>query len=287
MENHMPLIGYIIVLVSVLGGFTIAGGNVILIIQPAEFIVIVGAAVGSLVTMVSKDTLKSIIKSFIGAFKGGGAVEQDYKDMLKMFYDLFVLAQKDGIISLERHVEHPDQSEILNKNKILMKSSFHMSFLCDTMKLILSGMSESEIEPMLDTDIEVYEEERKEVSSRLNTVSEAFPGLGIVAAVLGVIITMKSINQGAEAVGEHIAAALVGTFLGILFCYGFIGPIATNIESKIEKELSYIKTMKTCMIAFIKGNAPILSVEMGRRSIPPELRPEFEELQNYVKGKTT
>ncbi len=281
----MALVGIIVVLVAVIGGFMFAGGNPILLFQPAEFIVILGAAAGSLLIMANKSTVKKMMAAIPGIFKAHAQTKQDYLDLLKTFYDLFVLAQKEGIIGIERHIEKPKESEILNKNKILMHNDYIQDFFCDTMKLILTGLSYTDVENVLDNDIEVYEEERKIVPAKIGSVADSLPGLGIVAAVLGIIITMKSIDQGAEVVGEHVAAALVGTFLGILFCYGFLGPMAANVEHSVEEEILYLKTIKSCIVSFSKGNAPIITVELARRTIFSEFRPSFSELENYVRNK--
>lgn len=281
----MVILGLIIVLVSVIGGFMMGHGNPVLLIQPSEFVIIGGAAAGSLIVMSSKTVIMDIFKSLPKLLKGHSFGKAEYLDLLKTFYDLFVLAQKEGIITIERHVEEPKTSEILSKNKLLMHNEFIQDFFCDTMKMALGGLTVYDIEQLMDADIEVLEEERMQAPGKLQTVAEAFPGLGIVAAVLGIILTMKSIDQGAEAVGEHVAAALVGTFLGILLCYGFVGPMATKMEHMVEEEIRYLRIIKCLVVAYIKGNAPMVSVEMARRTIFTEFRPSFKELEKFIRGK--
>jgi chemotaxis protein MotA len=281
----MALVGLIIVVVAVLGGFIIAKGNPLLLLQPAEFIVIGGAAAGSLVIMSKASELKEIFAILPKLFKPAKGQKQENLDILKTLFDFFVLAQKDGIIAIERHIEKPDQSEILSKNHLLMNNPFISAFFCDTLKLILSGVNPQEVEMILDQDIETYEDERKGLSNRVAVISESFPGLGIVAAVLGVILTMKSISEGAEAVGEHIAAALVGTFLGVLLCYGVVGPLATLMEHHIEEEIRLLRTIKGCIVSYSKGYSPIIAVELARRTIQASDRPTFQELESFVRGK--
>jgi chemotaxis protein MotA len=281
----MALVGLIVVFVAVLGGFIIAKGNPVLLLQPAEFIVIGGAAFGSLIVMSKAAELKEILAILPRLFKSDKGQKEETLSILKTLYDFFVIAQKDGIIAIERHIEKPEQSEILSKSHLLMSNKFLSAFLCDTLKLILSGVNPQEVEMILDQDIDTYEEERKGLSNRMAVVAESFPGLGIVAAVMGVILTMKSISEGAEAVGEHIAAALVGTFLGILLCYGLVGPLATRMEHLMEEEVHMLRTVKACVVAYSKGYSPIIAVELARRTVVASERPSFQELESFVRGK--
>ncbi len=281
------IIGAIVVLVSLVVGFTMAGGKLLVLIQISEFITIGGAALGSFLIMADLGTIKKVIAAIPKALTAKHSSKDDNLSILKSLYDLFLLAQRDGLLAIEKHIETPEESEILSANAQFIKNKHAVAFLCDTLKVMLSGgVPPHEVESLMDTEIETFEAENAPVSALLTKLGDAFPGLGIVAAVLGIIVTMGSINEGAEKVGHHVAAALVGTFLGILMSYGFIGPLATNIEHLIESEVRYLEMIKACVIAYAKGNPPIVAVEIGRRTIPSDARPTFSELENYLRGKS-
>ena len=281
------IIGIVVVVVSVIGGFMFAGGDVILLIQPAEFIVIIGAAVGSLLISAPLGVIKKIIKTLPEVFKSHTYSKEDYLELLKAFNDLFLLAQRDGLLAIEKHVETPEESEILSKNVKFINNSLAKTFFCDTMKVMLSGgVPPHELENLIDAEIQTLEAETKPAINAITKMGDAFPGLGIVAAVLGIIITMGSIDEGAATVGHHVAAALVGTFLGVLIAYGFVGPLATNLEVGLEEKMRYLETIKACVVAYAKGNPPIIAVEIARRTIFSEERPTFSELENFMRGKT-
>ncbi len=280
------IIGIVVVIAAIITGFTIAGGNLVLLIQISEFITIGGAALGSLLIMSPLSLLKKIAKEVPGIIKSDHFSKQDYLDLLKSFNELFLVAQRDGILSIERHVENPDESEILSRNPKFIGNEHAKNFFCDSMKIMLSGgVQPHELEGLMDTEIETFELESKPVAATVAKLGDALPGLGIVAAVLGIIVTMGSIGQGAEYVGEHVAAALVGTFLGVLMSYGFINPIASNMELNFEDRTRFLETLKSCIVAFAKGNPPIVSVEIARRTIFSDNRPTFSELENYIRGK--
>ena len=281
------IIGAIVVLVSLVVGFTMAGGKLLVLIQISEFITIGGAALGSFLIMADLGTIKKVIAAIPKALTAKHSSKDDNLSILKSLYELFLLAQRDGLLAIEKHIETPEESEILSANTKFIKNKHAVAFLCDTLKVMLSGgVPPHEVESLMDTEIETFEAENAPISALLTKVGDAFPGLGIVAAVLGIIVTMGSINEGAEKVGHHVAAALVGTFLGILMSYGFIGPLATNIEHLIESEVRYLEMIKACVIAYAKGNPPIVAVEIGRRTIPSDARPTFSELENYLRGKS-
>ena len=263
-----------------------AGGDVVLLMQPAEFIIICGAALGSLLIASPLNVIKKIIKSLTGLFKSEAYSKQDYLELLKAFNDLFLLAQRDGLLAIEKHIEVPEKRDILSKNKKFLANELAKTFFCDTMKVMLSGgVPPHELEGLIDAEIETLEAETKPAIGTLSKVGDSFPGLGIVAAVLGIIVTMSSIDEGAAYVGHHVAAALVGTFLGVLMAYGFVNPIATNLEIGLEEKTRYLETIKSCIVAYAKGNPPIIAVEMARRTIFSDERPTFSELENYIRGK--
>lgn len=280
------IVGSVVVIVSVLVGFMVAGGQPVLLIQPSEFLVIGGATIGSLLITAPLSLVKKIVAAIPHAIKHKGSSKEDYLELLKAFNDLFLVAQRDGLIAIEKHIEKPEESDILSRNKKFINDSFAKSYFCDTMKVMLSGgVPPHEIESLLDTEIETFEMERKPIAATLSKTGDALPGLGIVAAVLGIIVTMGSINEGAEVVGHHVASALVGTFLGVLMSYGFVGPLATNMEHNLEHEIRYLETIKACIVAYAKGNPPIIAVEIARRTIFTDERPTFGELEAYIRGK--
>jgi chemotaxis protein MotA len=280
------IIGIAVVVFAVLTGFLIAGGNLILLLQYAEFIVIVGAAVGGLLISAPLSLLKKVITEIPKLLKPDHYSKEDYLLLLKSFNDLFVVAQRDGLLSIEKHIENPDQSDILSKNPKFINNPFLRNFFCDTLKVMLSGgVPPHELEGLMDVEIETFEIESKPVAATVARVGDSLPGLGIVAAVLGIIITMSSIDQGAQVVGEHVAAALVGTFLGVLLAYGFVNPIAAALEHDVEGRLRLLQTIKACVVAYAKGNPPIISVEIGRRTIFSDERPTFAELESYIRSK--
>ena len=281
------IIGIAVVIISIVTGFLVAGGNLILLLQWAEFIVIGGAAVGSLLISSPLSLLKKIFAEIPNIIKGNHYTKKDYMELLKSFNDLFLIAQRDGLLSIEKHVENPEESEILSQNKKFINNPFVRDFFCDTMKVMLTGgVPPHELEGLIDTEIETFEIESKPVASTLIRVGDSLPGLGIVAAVLGIIITMGSIDKGAETVGHHVAAALVGTFLGVLMAYGFVSPLAASVEHSIENKVRFLSTIKACIVAYAKGNPPIVAVEIARRTIFSDERPTFSELENFVRGKS-
>ena len=280
------IIGTVVVVVSLLAGFTMAGGNLLVLLQWSEFLIIGGAALGGLLISAPLSTLKKVFASIPRAISVKHDSKEDYKELLKSFYDLFLVAQRDGLLAVESHIEKPEESDILSKNKKFITNKAAVTYFCDTLKVMLSGgVPPHEIESLMDTEIETFELESKPVPALLTKTADAFPGLGIVAAVLGIIVTMGSIDKGAEYVGHHVAAALVGTFLGVLISYGFMNPLATNVEHLVENDVRYLETIKACLVAYAKGNPPIVAVEIGRRTIYSDSRPTFSELESYLRGK--
>lgn len=281
------LIGIAVVIFGIVVGFLIAGGNLLLLLQYSEFIVIGGAAIGSLLISAPLTLLKKIFAEIPKTINPDHFSKKDYLELLKSFNDLFLVAQRDGLLAIEKHIESPQESDILSKNKKFIGNEVTRNFFCDTMKVMLSGgIPPHELENVIDTEIETYELELKPIPAALARVGDSLPGLGIVAAVLGIIVTMASIDKGAEVVGHHVAAALVGTFLGVLLAYGFVNPLAANIEHNVENKLRLFQTVKACIVAYAKGNPPIIAIEIARRTIFTDDRPTFTELENYVRGKS-
>ncbi len=272
-------IGAAIVLGGVLGGFTLHGGQLLALNQPSELLIIGGAALGSLLIATPLSVIKKIISQVAGVL-GGGMAKRDYLDLLVMMYEIFNVARRDGLVGLENHIEHPQDSEIFKKYPKFLKNHHAVNFFSDTMRVIISGsVQPHDLEDLMEGDIEILHEEELKPSQALSSVADSLPGLGIVAAVLGVVITMAAIDGPPEEIGEKIGAALVGTFLGILGCYGFVGPIAASLNHRTGDTKQYLTCMKHALLSFHKGVAGVIAVEFARRTLPAEVRPDFLELE--------
>ncbi len=280
------IVGAIVVLAGVAIGFTMAGGQLAVLLQISEFVTIGSTVIGSVLISASPSLIKKMIAAINKAISGSHSSKKDYLELLKAFYDLFLIAQRDGLLAIEKHIEKPTESELLSSNKTFLHNTVALDFFCDTLKVMLSGgVPPHELEALMEVEIETFEMESMPIPGLINKVGDALPGLGIVAAVLGIIVTMGSINAGAEKVGHHVAAALVGTFLGVLMSYGFVGPLALNVEHGIEGDIRYLVTIKSAIVAYAKGNPPIVAVEIARRTIFSDNRPSFIELESYLRGK--
>ena len=279
------IIGIVVVFLSIIGGFLMEKGKLLVLMQPSEMIIIVGAALGTLVIANPISLVIRIFKSLIGTLKGPRFTRAFYLESLKMLNDIFVFARKNGMAKLEEDVEHPDKSALLSTYPNLAKDHHLVHFVCDTLRTAVSGVVQPhDLDALLEQDIDTHHHEISAPARSLTTVSDALPGLGIVAAVLGVVNTMGSLGGPPEAVGEKVAAALVGTFLGILLCYGVASPLAASIEKAAEAESQYYQTLRAGLMAFAKGIAPMIAVEFARRAIPPEMRPTFHEMEAACKG---
>jgi chemotaxis protein MotA len=279
------IIGCIIVTVSVLGGFAFAGGKIGSLIQVSEFIIICGAAFGGLVIMAPMKVQKDLLKKIIIALKGAPYTKTAYEELLKALYELFLLGRRNGMIALEEHVMSPKTSSIFKKYPTFLSNHHSVEFLCNGLKPIIDGkIKPDQLKLLLETEIESMEEEHIAPVSVLTKTADAMPGFGIVAAVLGIVITMGSINGPIEEIGHHVAAALVGTFLGILISYGFLNPMAVNLEFLNNAEIVYTKCIASAVIGFATGMAPIMAVEVSRRGLGSDVRPNAEELEAMLKA---
>lgn len=277
------IIGSLIVLGSVIGGYILEHGNLHVLWQPIELLIILGAAVGSFVIGAPLKIIKASIAALIGTLKGKAYSKADYMDLLLLFSDLFAKARKMGFISIESDVEKPDSSPIFTAFPKFMANHHAMAFMTDTLRTVIStSIPPHELEALLDADLEILHEELVAPAHSINTVADSLPGLGIVAAVLGVVITMGKIKEPPEVLGHSIGAALVGTFLGILMCYGFGGPLARNIEAMANEEKEYMNVIKVTLIAFVGGMAPPIAIEFGRRVVPMHVRPSFAEVEEAI-----
>jgi chemotaxis protein MotA len=280
------MIGAFVVLASVLGGFAIEGGPFLVLMQAAEFLIIGGAALGALLISAPASLLKKIVAKMLATLKGSSVSSQTYLDLMKLMYEIFQVSRKDGLIALETHIENPTESAIFGQYPQFVSQLHLLHFMCDTFRLVvLGGVPAHDMEALMDSDIETHHQEGSKPGMILQKIGDSMPGLGIVAAVLGIVITMQAINGPPEEIGHKVAAALVGTFLGIFISYGFLQPLATNIDMANEEESTVFEVIKSGMMGFAKGFNPIISVEFARRAIPAEARPTFVEMEDYVKGR--
>ena len=281
------ILGILAVIGAVIGGFLMEHGNLRVLLQPAELVIIGGAGIGSLLIANPLPVIIRILKGVAGAFGSSKYGKTAYLETLKMLNDVFSQARKGGMISLEPDIEEPENSELFKKHPVLLKNHHALQFVCDTLRMALTGtVSHYDLDQMIELDLEVHHKEVSQPVTALTHVADSLPGLGIVAAVLGVVITMGALGGPPAEIGHKVAAALVGTFLGILICYGFLSPLAANLTQANESESQYFHSLRTGLIAFIRGAAPILATEFSRRSIPAEVRPTFQEMEAACKGKS-
>ena len=279
------IIGLAVVLIAVIGGYLLEHGHLLVLFQPAELVIIGGAAVGSLLAANSARVVKGVVSSFKGLITGERHTRARYIDTLKLLHDLFASARKNGAARLEADIEQPDASPIFSEHPEFLKDRHAMQYLCDTLRLVLmGGVAVHELEQLMELDAESHHEEAEEPVVALRTMADALPGLGIVAAVLGVVITMGALGGPATEIGHKVAAALVGTFLGVLLCYGFVGPVAQRIAKINDAEEQYLVCLRQAVLAYVRGCGPLLAAEFARRSIPPHLRPSFPEFEAACKG---
>ncbi len=278
------IIGIVVVFGAIAGGYLMEHGNMKVLMQPAELLIIGGASIGTVLVANPLHILKDIIGGVIGVFTGSKFNKQGYLDLLKMMFSLFNKARKEGLMSLESDVEDPTKSPLLSKHPAFLKNHHAKDFLCDSMRMAITGTEAFDLDQLLELDMEVHHHDAGQSVAALSSMADALPGLGIVAAVLGVVITMGSLGGPPEEIGHKVAAALVGTFLGILLCYGLVGPLAASMAKAAEEERCYLHVLRVLMISFLKGSAPIMAVEFGRRAIPGHLRPSFQEVEKTCRG---
>jgi chemotaxis protein MotA len=281
------IIGIVVVFGSVIGGYLMEHGNLKVLIQPAELLTIGGAAIGTLLIANPLHILKKIVGGITGVFGGSKFTKKRYMESLKMMYELFGRARKDGLMALESDSDAPDKSPVFSKYPVFLKDHHALTFVCDSIRLASAGGVEPfDADQMIESDMDAHHHESTEPIGALSTVADSLPGLGIVAAVLGVVVTMGSLGGPPEEIGHKVAAALVGTFLGILLCYGLVGPLAANMSKMAGEEHAYYHVLRAMIVSFMKGTAPTAAVEIGRRAIPGHVRPTFQEAEKYIKDKS-
>ncbi len=281
------IIGIVVVIGSVLGGFLMEKGKLPVLIQPAEFVTIAGAAIGTVLAANPMHVLSGVAKGILGVLKGGGVPKDRYLQSLKMLFELFTKARKEGLVAIEADIEEPEKSSIFTKYPAFLTDHHVTAFVCDTVRMAVSGgVKPFDVDQMMELDLEVHHRTSMQPSHALTSMADALPGLGIVAAVLGIVVTMGALGGPPAEIGHKVASALVGTFLGILLCYGVVGPLASNMSKAIEDQHAYYHVLRVTLLAFIKGTSPILAVEMGRRAIPEHVRPEFAAVEKACRNKS-
>jgi chemotaxis protein MotA len=280
------ILGIVIVFGAVIGGFLMEKGHIAVLVQPAELLIIAGAATGTLLVANPLHILKGILAGLKGVLSGSRFNKQRYLNLLKMMYMFLNKVRKEGLLSVENDVEKPKESAVFKAFPDFLADHHALAFVCDTLRMaITGGVDPFDMDQMMELDMEVHHHEATEPVAALTTMADALPGLGIVAAVLGVVITMGSLGGPPEEIGEKVAAALVGTFLGILLCYGVAGPLSSNMAKTADEHNDYLHVLRVLLLAFLKGSAPMIAIELGRRAIPARVRPTFDEMEKFCKGQ--
>jgi len=268
-----------------MGGFLLEGGNFLVLMQWAEFVIIGGAAAGALLISTPRTTLAKMVRYVFGSVKSSKVSQERLQELLQLLYEIFQTARVKGLLTLEQHVEVPEESEIFSKYPFILENQHTLEYLADSLKLmVVGGVPPLELENLLDADLETQEEESRKPSHSLARIADSLPGLGIVAAVLGIVLTMQSIGGPAAEVGKKVAAALVGTFLGVLLCYGFFQPLSAQIEHQAATEEIYLRSIRAGVVAYAKGMPPIVAVQFARRVIVNDLCPSFADVENACRA---
>jgi chemotaxis protein MotA len=279
------ILGAIIVLGSVCGGFVMAGGHPIALLHLSEFVIIVGAAVGAMVLMSPSKVLKDLAKQLLNTLKGSRYNKQTYDELFKALYELFMIGRRSGMVALEEHVMSPESSTIFSKYPSFQKNHHALHFLCNGLRPIIDGkIKPDQLKLLLEIEVDAMAEEHEKPIGVLTKAADAMPGFGIVAAVLGIVITMASIAGPIELIGEKVAAALVGTFLGIFLSYGFMNPLAVNMDFMNRAEMAFIRCIAASVIGFASGMSPIMAVEVARRGLSSEVKPSADDLEAMLKA---
>jgi chemotaxis protein MotA len=281
----LAIVGILVVFGSILAGFLMEKGNLSVLLQPAELIIIAGAASGTLLVANPMNIIKDILGGLKGVMAGSKYGKERYLNTLKMMYQFLNKVRKEGLLSVEMDVEKPKDSSIFKNYADFLSDHHARDFVCDTLRTAITGGVEPfDMDQMMELDMEVHHHGTMLPINALGTVADALPGLGIVAAVLGVVITMGALGGPPEEIGKKVAAALVGTFLGILLCYGVVGPLAANMSKTADSQNEFLHVLRVLLLAFLKGSAPMIAIEMGRRAIPAHVRPTFDEMEKRCKN---
>lgn len=278
------LIGVVIVIASIVGGYLMEKGNLALLYQPAEFVIIFGAAIGMFVIASPMKTIKAVQAGLFRIFSSKIYTEADYLDALVLLSEIFFKIRKEGLVAIESDLDDPEKSAIFKKYPKFVKNHHAVDFLTDTLRtLTITDIEAHELASLLDYEIEAHFEEALIPSKSIAFIADSLPGLGIVACVLGVVVTMTKISEPPEVLGHSIGAALVGTFLGVLLAYGFVGPLGRNLENVANEDREFLTVLKAGLLSFVNTPSPQVAIEFARRVIPGDLRPSFLELEAVIK----
>lgn len=281
----LVIVGYIVVLGCVFGGFALAGGHMASLWQPIELLMIGGGAAGAFFVGNSGKAIKATLKAFPTLFKGSKYTRAMYMELMALMYELLTKIRKEGLMSVEGDIEKPEESPLFSKYPSILADHHVIEFMTDYLRIMVSGnMNAMEIENLMDNEIETHHHEGEVPAHCIAKLGDGLPAFGIVAAVMGVVHTMESVGIPPAELGILIAKALVGTFLGILLAYGFVGPLASLLEQKLNEGTKMLQTIKVTLLASLNGYAPALAVEFGRKVLYSTERPSFSELEEHVKG---
>jgi chemotaxis protein MotA len=282
----LVIVGFIIIFAAVFGGFAAGGGHLGSMVQPVELVMIAGSALGAFLVANSGKVLKGTLKALPSVFTGSKFTKSLYLELLSLLYDILAKVRKEGLMSIEADVDNPEQSPIFSKYPRIVADHHAVEFLTDYLRLMVGGnLNAFEIENLMDVEIETHHHEGEIPIGAINKVADGLPAFGIVAAVMGVVHTMESVGIPPSELGKLIAAALVGTFLGILLSYGFVGPLATLLEQKLNEGTKMLQCIKVTLLASLNGYAPQVAVEFGRKVLYSTERPSFSELESEVKQR--
>lgn len=280
------IIGWLIISGAVIGGFLAAGGHVAVLIQPFEYLMILGAATGAFVAANSGKTIKATLGGFGTAIKGSKYNKALYMETLALLYNIFTRARKEGLMAIEEDIEDPQNSALFKEAPKVLADHHALEFITDYLRLMVSStLDVHQIDNLMDIDIDTHHQEASLPGNNIAKMADAMPAFGIVAAVLGVVHVMESVSLPPAELGKLIAAALVGTFLGIFVSYGYISPVANNLEHKVSDSTKYYQSIKASMIAFMNGYPPQVAAEFGRKVLFSSERPGFQELEEFLKQK--
>ena len=280
----LVVIGIVTVFAAVLGGFILEHGNPWVLMQPAELVIVGGAALGILLIANPSSVIRKMARGVSVVLRPAQHDQQFYLRHLRMLFEIFSYGQRAGVVALEKDVESPETSQVFTQYPEFLSDPAIRDFVCDSLRMIVIGVTTpAELDQLMDFDIDVQRRGKHEPVNALTTLADALPGLGIVAAVLGVVVTMQAIGGAPETIGQKVAAALVGTFIGIVMCYGLVGPVAARMEHHSEAQSQFLQVMRTAIMSFSKGASPILAVEFARRSIPIEERPSFSDMETTIR----
>lgn len=281
----LVIVGTVVVISCVLGGYVLSHGHIAALWQPYEWLIIVGGAMGAFLTANSPQIVKASLRDALSLLKGPAYRRQDFVDLLSLLHDLFSKMRKDGMMGLEEDIDDPERSLLFNSYPRLVKERHLIEFLTDCLRLMVGGnMDPHELEALLELELDTHQHERLAPSHAIMKIADALPGFGIVAAVLGIVVTMASLDADTARIGEHIAGALVGTFLGILLCYGLVGPVGTAMENRVLEDGRAFECVKTALLASLRGYNPKVAVEFARKSLSARERPSFQDLEDHLKA---